>query len=584
MSNHGVYYTKSPLLASRTPVWRSRFVIVCLAFGFTALTARAAWVQLYKYEFYQNQADQRYVRTLVLPASRGEILDRNGITLASSIVAPSLWASPAEVQITDVQLKELARLLEISEDELKAKLDAGPDRKRQFVWLRRLAGYELAQQVLDLNVKGIYVRDDYRRNYPEKEATAHVLGGTNIEDIGQEGVELAFNNTLVGKPGFERYIQDRIGQPVLATDEGVSAVNGDNVQLSIDRRIQHYAYEKLQEAVIANKAQSGSIVVIDAQTGEILALVNYPSYDPNVRVNATGLNRRNRAVTDLFEPGSTVKPFVVARALDMGLVKPTTVIPTARGSLNVGGKVITDVGRGYSQLTVQEIIQKSSNIGIARIAMKMEPQELWETYTKVGFGIKPQIDFPGIRTGVLRPYKNWRPIEFITQSYGYGLSVSLLQLTYAYTVFARDGDMIPLTLMRNERPSAQGMRVFTPETAAQVREMLRLVTVAGGGTRAQVEGYSVGGKSGTARKLNSAGRYAEKYLSWFVGVAPVNHPRIVVGVMIDEPTGREYYGGAVAAPVFSQVVGNSLHLMGVAPEVSLPQAARTGSTTGGGRQ
>lgn len=575
MSSHGVYYTKSPLLASRTPVWRSRFIIVCLALGFTVLTARAAWIQLYQYEFYQNQADMRYVRTLPLPASRGVIQDRNGIPLGFSIETPSLWASPAELHITDAQMKQLAALLGMSEDALRVRLDPGSgERKREFVWLKRLAGHELAEQVLALGIKGIYARNEYQRSYPGKEATAHVVGFTNVEDLGQEGMELAFNDLLVGKAGSERFIQDRMGRPVGSAEERVNPVNGKDIQLSIDARIQYYAYQLLSDAVKLHRAQSGSIVIIDVRTGEILALVNYPSYDPNTRENLQGSSLRNRAVTDTFEPGSTMKPIVVGRALDLGIVKPTTVIKTSPGSVVVGGKVIRDVAN-YPQLTVQQVIQKSSNIGVVSIAMQMTPREMWETFTELGFGQKPQIGFPGAALGRLRPYKSWRPIEQATQAYGYGLSVSLLQLAHAYTAFARDGDIIPLSLLRNDHP-VQGVRVFTPETAAEIREMLHMVTLPGGaGTKAQTQGYAVGGKSGTAIKSGAGGYGTGKYRSWFVGIAPINQPRIVVAVMIDEPSDGVYYGGAVSGPVFAQVVQQSLRLLGVLPDQPL-QLAGTG--------
>lgn len=584
MSGHGIYYTKSPLLASRTPVWRSRFVIVCLALGFITLTARAAWVQLYQYEFYQNQAEMRYVRTFELPASRGVIRDRNGVVLAFSVKTPSLWASPVEVQASDTQLTKLAHLLDMDLQTLQARLDPGTgERKREFVWLKRMAGDSLAEQVMSLGIKGVYVRDEYMRNYPEKDAAAHVVGFTNVEDVGQEGVELAYNDLLTGKPGSERIVQDRLRRTVAAPSEHVAPIDGREIQLSIDRRVQHYAYQLLRDAVTQNNAKSGSIIVIDVQTGEVLALANYPSFDPNAREDLRGERLRNRAVTDTFEPGSTVKPIIVARAMDLGLVKPDTVIKTAPGSLVISGKVIRDIGN-YPQLTVQGVIQKSSNIGVVRIAMQMTPQEMWETFTEMGFGQKPQIQFPGTAVGRLRPYKSWRPIEQATQAYGYGLSVSLLQLAHAYIAFAREGDIIPLSLLHNTRP-VQGVQVFTPQTVAEIRKMLYMVTQPGGvGTRAQTDGYSVGGKSGTAVKADANGYGTGKYRAWFVGIAPINSPRIVVGVMIDEPSNGAYYGGAVAAPVFGQVVQQTLRLIGVAPDlpVTVPQTGRV-ATAGGAR-
>lgn len=585
MSKRGIYYTKSPLLASRTPIWRSRFIIVCMAFGFMCLTARAAWVQLYKYEFYQNQADIRYMRTMPLSAGRGKIFDRNGAPLASSVSIPSLWASPAEIKATDEQLTQLALLLEMDVATLKSKLDPGTsERKREFVWLKRSAGVELAEKVRELKIKGVYTRDEYQRDYPGSVVTAQIVGFTNIEDAGQEGIELAYNQLLTGTPGSERIIRDRQGNTVGHVEERKEPKEGDSVYLSIDMRIQHYAYQVLQDAVVDKntgqaKAKAGSVIILDVQTGEILALANYPSYDPNDRTNLRKGQLRNLVVTDIFEPGSTVKPFVVARALDLGVVKPTTVINTAPGSLTVTGKVIRDVGR-YQQLTVQQVIQKSSNIGVVRIAQMMTYQELWDTFTSVGFGQKPQVEFPGVAVGRLRPHKSWRPIEHATQAYGYGLSVSLLQLAHAYTVFARDGDLIPLTMIKREsKEPVQGVRVFTPQTAKEMRDMLHMVAMPGGASLAQVPGYKVGGKSGTSRTVTRGVYNENAHRAWFVGIAPIDDPRIIVAVMIDEPKGQ-ILGGRVAAPVFSSVVSKTLGLLGVPPDESTEQvAARTQNTT-----
>ncbi|MGL4667860.1 MAG: peptidoglycan D,D-transpeptidase FtsI family protein [Saezia sp.] len=575
MSNHGVYYTKSPLLASRTPVWRSRFIIFCIAVGFMTLIARASWVQLFDYGHLQEEADKRYVRTLQLPASRGEIHDRSGATLASSIEMPSLWASPIEVNMTDVQLTALAHLLGESESSLKAKLDAGAERNREFVWLKRWASEELAEQVLALEIKGVRTQNEYRRHYPDKEVTAHVLGFTDIEDHGQEGVELAFDSVLQGQLGQVQYVRDRLGNYVAGVEGREDPSDGKNVQLSIDRRIQYFAYDTLKKTVRDLQAKSGSAVVIDTQTGEILALVNYPSYDPSAREDLKGASLRNSAVTDIFEPGSTIKPIIIAKALDLGLVEPTTMINTTRGSLVVGDFVIRDVGN-YRQLTVQQVVQKSSNIGVVRIAMQMKPQEMWEVFKGLGFGEKVQIGFPGEAKGVLRSYQSWRPIEQATQAYGYGLSVSLLQLTQAYTVFARDGEMIPLTLLRNETP-VTGVRVFSSKAAEQVREMLHMSAAEGAaGGRARITGYSVGGKSGTVIQSQRGGYASARYRAWYVGLAPINNPRLVVGILIDDPSkDRErggYYGGVAAAPAFSKIMEHSLWFMGVVPDLPVHAA------------
>lgn len=573
--SRSVLYATSPLLASRTPVWRSKFIILCLAIGFAALVARAAWVQVLGNDFFQRQGEIRYARTVPLAANRGFIRDRNGVILASSVKEPSLWAAPNEVELTPEQYGNLARLLGMPEKTLRERLDPGPNNTREFVWLKRQSGDVLASKVMALGYKGIYQRMEYKREYPEGEAAAHVVGFTNIEDIGQEGMELAFQNELVGRAGSARVIRDRFGRVVENGGEAVPPANGRDITLSIDSRIQFFAYQKLRDEVIARGAKAGSVVVIDTHTGEVLALVNYPSYDPNNRRGLTGEQLRNRALTDTFEPGSTMKPIVVSKALDLGLIKPTTIIKTAPGSMVVGGKVIRD-DVGYPELSVEQVIQKSSNIGAVRIAMQMTPQQMWGIYTELGLGQRPQVPFPGAAVGRLRPYKLWRPVEQATQAYGYGLSVSLFQLAHAYTAFARDGEIIPVSMLRHDG-TVNGMRVFTPKTVADMRGMLSLVTQAGGtAARAQVAGYSVGGKSGTAHKAEGKGYAGNKYRSWFVGLAPIDKPRIVVAAMMDEPTIGSYFGGTVNGPVFAQVVQQTLRIMGVKPDLSVkPEISAT---------
>ncbi|MDP2988049.1 penicillin-binding protein 2, partial [Hydrogenophaga sp.] len=404
--------------------------------------------------------------------------------------------------------------------------------------------------------------------YPEGEAAAHVVGFTNVEDRGQEGVELAFNQQLSGRNGSRRVIKDRLGRVVEDVRDVVPPVDGPDLQLSIDSKVQYFAYQKLKEAVLTHKARAGSVVVLDIQTGEVLALANDPSYNPNRRVNLSGEQLRNRVLTDSFEPGSTMKPFITALALDKGMVTPNTPINTAPGRITIGGSSISDT-HPHEILTVTEVLQKSSNVGTVKLAMQMSPREMWETYAQAGFGQKPQVPFPGAVTGRLRPYKTWRPIEQATMSYGYGLSASLFQLAQAYTVFARDGELIPVTLQKSDEP-VSGVRVFSEKNAVAVRSMLQLAAGPGGtGSRAQTMGYSVGGKSGTARKQEGKGYADKKYRSFFVGLAPAESPRIVVAVMVDEPTNGQYYGGLVAAPVFSETVQQTLRILGVQPDMSV---------------
>jgi cell division protein FtsI (penicillin-binding protein 3) len=394
------------------------------------------------------------------------------------------------------------------------------------------------------------------------------VGFTNVEDQGQEGVELVFQKQLAGKSGSRRVIKDGRHRVVEAVGDAVPPEDGQDIQLSIDSKVQFFAYQKLRDAVQEHKAKAGSVVVLDAQSGEVLALANYPSYSPDKRVNLSGEQLRNRALTDTFEPGSTMKPFPVALALEKGLVKPETPIQTAPGRITITGSTITDA-HPHGVLSVNEVIQKSSNVGTVKMAMQIEARELWDMYSSVGFGQKPQIPFPGVVSGRLRPYKTWRPIEQATMSYGYGISGSLFQVARAYTVFARDGEIVPATLLKADQ-RVQGVRVFSPENARAMRKMLNLVTGPGGtAPKAQTMGYSVGGKTGTAHKQEGKGYAGKKYRGFFVGMAPIEQPRIVVAVMIDEPSNGRYYGGDVAAPVFSTTVQQTLRLLGVQPDMSV---------------
>ncbi len=564
-ASRSINYSASPLLASKTPMWRSKFIVAALAVAFAGLAGRAAYVQVFGNDFFQRQGEVRFARTLELPANRGRVLDRNGLILASSVVAQSIWAIPEDVDKASPKLPALAKLLEMPLADLKKRLAV---EDKSFVWVKRQVDEPVAKQIAALTIPGIYQRREYKREYPEGEAAAHVVGFTNVEDRGQEGVELAFNQQLSGKNGSRRVIKDRLGRVVEDVRDVIAPMDGPDLQLSIDSKVQYFAYQKVREAVLAHKARAGSAVVLDAATGEVLALANYPSFDPNRRRNLTGEQLRNRALTDSFEPGSTMKPFIAALALEKGMVKPTTQIQTAPGRLQIGGSTISD-SHPYGVLTVNEIIQKSSNVGTVKMAMQMQPREMWETFAQAGFGQKPQLPFPGAVSGRLRPYKTWRPIEQATMSYGYGLSASLFQLAHAYTIFARDGELIPVSMLKNPAP-AQGTRVFSEANAQAVRKMLQLAAGPGGtAPQAQTMGYSVGGKTGTARKQEGKGYADKKYRAFFVGLAPVESPRIVVAVMIDEPTNGKYYGGLVAAPVFSETVQQTLRILGVQPDMSV---------------
>ena len=569
MARRSVQYTTSPLLASKTPVWRSKFIVAGIALGFIVLAARAAYVQVIDNAFFQRQGEVRFTRTLELPANRGRILDRNGLLLAQSVVAPSIWAIPEDIERDDpevkAKLRQVAKLLDMPQKDFDKKLE---DEDKSFVWVKRQVDEPIAKEIAALNIKGIYQRKEYKRQYPEGESAAHVVGFTNVEDNGQEGIELAFNKDLGGKPGSRRVIKDRLGRVVEGVGEQVPPVEGKDIQLSIDSKVQFFAYQKLRDAVTFHKAKAGSVVVLDAITGEVLALANYPSYVPDKRQNLTGEQLRNRALTDVFEPGSTMKPITVATALEAGRIKPQTIIETSPGRYSLGGFTISDT-HNYGSLTVEGVIQKSSNIGALKISQKMTPHEMWDTYTALGYGQKPQIQFPGAVTGRLRPWKSWKPVEQATMAYGYGLSASLFQMAHSYTAFAHDGEVIPATILKSSEP-AVGVKVFSPQTAASVRKMLQMAAGPGGtGPLAQTIGYSVGGKSGTAHKQVGRGYASKQYRSWFTGLAPIEKPRIIVAVMIDEPSNGQYFGGIVAAPVFSEVVQQTLRMMNVAPDLAV---------------
>ena len=565
-----IRYTSSPLLASKTPVWRSKFVVAMLALAFLVLVGRAVYVQVVGNAFFQRQGEVRFARTLELPASRGRIFDRNGLLLASSVVAPSIWAIPEDVDRDPAKLRQLAKLLGMPLADLNKRL---ADEDKTFVWIKRQVDESVAKQIAELKIAGIYQRKEYKRKYPEGEAAAHVVGFANVENQGLEGAELSFEKQLAGKPGSRRVIKDRLGRVVEAVGDEVPPVDGQDVQLSIDSKVQFFAYQKLRDAVTAHKAKSGSVVVLDAQTGEVLALANYPSYSPDDRRKLSGAQLRNIAVTDTFEPGSTMKPITVAMALEAGKVTPQTAIATAPGHYKLGKYTIRDT-RNHGTLTVEGVVQKSSNVGSLKIAQRLSAQQMWETYGALGYGQKPDLAFPGAASGRVRHWKSWKPMEQATMAYGYGMSASLFQMAHSYTVFSHDGRVIPATLVKApEGATVEGVRVFSEKNARAVRKMLEMAAGPGGtGQRAQTVGYSVGGKSGTARKQQGKGYAANKYRAWFTGMAPIDKPRVIVAVMVDEPSNGVYYGSAVAAPVFSEVVQQTLRIMGVQPDMAVQPA------------
>lgn len=551
------------MLVETIPPGRSRLLFCLFFLGVTAVVGKAFWLQCgIDTEFLQKQGEARYARTLSVPAQRGQIVDRNGVVLASTIPARSIWAVPDEAQdATETQIANLASVLNMAPEDITKRVVG--KKKRSFVYIRRQLDTDTAERVRQMQIPGIYIGNEVRRNYPDGEISAHVVGFTDSDNNGREGVELADDSQLSGKAGSRRVIRDRLGRVV--EDVWVKEASaGNDVVLSIDSRLQFIAHNALKAAVERHDAKAGAVVVVDVRTGEILAMSNWPTYDPNVRKSLRFENVRNRVLTDTFEPGSTMKPFAVAKALDLGIVRPDTLVQTAPGKLTIGDRTIGDT-HNYGMITVSQVVAKSSNIGTSKIALEMQPQTLWDMYTALGFGISPKVGFPGAVAGRLKPAATWRPIEQATISYGHGVSVSLMQLVRAYTALARNGDVIDLTFRRTNR-EALGTQVFRPEVARQMRSMM-MGTVAAGGTarRVSVEGYTVAGKTGTANKIEN-GEYVNKYVASFVGMAPAGQPRIIVAVMIDEPTRGSHYGGTVAGPVFNEVAAGALRLIGVHPD------------------
>jgi len=560
-------FAESPLLELRLPAWRSRLMALLILFSFVVLIGRAFYLQILDTDFLQEKGESRYRRDIEITASRGRIADRHGDVLAISTPMRSIWAVPPAVQLSAEQTQQLAALLETDAQALTRKLTTD----KPFVFLRRQIPPPVAAQVAALKLPGIGQDQEYRRFYPTGEMTAHMVGFTGVDDKGLEGAELAFHGKLLGTPGSRSVIKDRRGQIVEDVGSIKPPQDGEDINLALDSKVQYLVYSQLKQAIADSKAKAGGAVVLDARTGEILALANWPTYNPNNRTSLSGAQLRNRALTDTFEPGSTLKPFTIALAMETGKVRFDTPINCAPGRLRIGGATISDTHR-YGVLSVAEVIQKSSNVGASKIAAMLPAKTMWDMFDSVGFGQVPSLGFPGEVSGRLRPWKTWRPIEQATMSFGHGISVSLIQLARAYTVFARDGDLAPLSLTRVASARPRGEQVFSPQTAREVRAMLEMAVRPGGtAPRAQIPGYRVAGKTGTARKLEG-GRYTtKKYVASFVGFAPASDPRLVVAVMIDEPRGK-YYGGEVAAPVFAAVMAGTLRTLGIAPDAPLEVA------------
>lgn len=550
---------------------RISFVLLAMAVLFAGLIVRGLYLQTVTYNFLKDQGDNQIVRTQVLPATRGTIEDRNGAVLALSAPTESLYAVPKDMEEmpTAAQLEHLSELIDVPVDVLRSKLD---QKNKSFIWIKRQLDHKLAEEVEALGLKHFAFQKELKRHYPMGNLFAHVIGFTDIDGKGQEGLELSREDSLRGEDGAKVVLRDNKGNIVDSLDSPRNSVpkNGQDMILSLDQRIQTLAYDELNKAVAYHKAKAGTVVVLDAQTGEILALVNSPAYDPNQPGQANSEQRRNRAVTDMIEPGSVMKPFTIAKALDSGKVDATDTFNTL--PYKIGPATVQDT-HVYPTLDVRGIMQKSSNVGTSKLSAMFTPKEMYDFYHDLGVGVRMHSGFPGETAGLLRSWRRWQKIEQATMSFGYGLQLSLLQLARAYTVLTHDGELLPVSFEK-QAVAPKGKRVIKASTAKKVRELMVSVTEPGGtGTAGAVDGFDVGAKTGTARKLVN-GRYVDyKHVATFIGFAPAKNPRVIVAVAIDEPTANGYYSGVVTGPVFKQVMGGSLNILGVSPTKPLTNVA-----------
>lgn len=544
-------------------VIRRKLLLSTMLLAMLVLVGRAVYLQVLNKEFLQDKGDMQHVGAVSVSAYRGQIQDRNGEPLAISTPVQSIWLNPRQLKDAERdKLWQMAKILDIPEKELRAFLKK--EEGKRFVYLRRQINPALAEKVKALEITGVYFEREFKRFYPAGAVSGHLLGFTNIDDVGQEGMEHGYEHILRGKIGKKRVIKDGKGQIIKDVENIEEAEAGRDLVLTIDERIQYLAYRELQRAVLEHKAHSASLVVLDAKNGDVLASVSQPAFNPNNRKELSSSRYRNRAMVDSFEPGSTVKPFVIAAALDGGYVDPNVLIET-HGIYRLGHNVVKDV-HNYGTLDLTHVLQKSSNIAVTQIAMTMPPEYFWGVYSKLGFGTSAGVGFPGEASGSLLDYQGWHDFDQAILSFGYGVSTSILQLARAYTALADDGIVHSVTLLkRDEDPDAQ--RIFRPETARRVREMLEtVISKEGTAYQARVEGYRVAGKTGTVKKATAGGYAADKYLSVFVGMAPASDPRFIIAIVVDEPTTGQYYGGLVAAPAFSKVMGGILRIYGVEPD------------------
>ena len=550
-----------------TSLLRSHFLLSVLLVSAALLVWRMVDLHVLRHDFLQGEGNARSLRVVGMAAHRGMITDRDGEPLAISTPIDSIWANPQILSLQRDRFPELAKLLGKTTDDLQQLI--GTRKSREFVYLRRHSHPDRVQEVMALKIPGVALQREYRRYYPSAEVTGHLVGFTNIDDSGQEGIELAYDNLLRGESGKKRVVKDRLGRIIKDVESIKVPEPGADLALSIDRRIQYLAYSELKKAVIAHKAKSGSAVIIDVVSGEILAMVNQPAFNPNNRRNLKSAHYRNRVVTDVFEPGSTLKPFTVAAGLESGKFSPSSLVNTSPGFFKVGSNTVRD-SKNLGTIDVATILQKSSNVGSSKMALSLTPEQHWHMLARMGFGEITGSGYPGESSGILSDYRKWRDIDRATLAYGYGISTTLLQLTQAYTVLANDGLLRPVTLTRVDdikQVHAQQQRVIEVSTAKKIREMLqRVIEVGGTGTGAAVSNYHIAGKTGTVRKSGVGGYVEDRYIALFAGLAPATKPRLAMAVMINEPNNGVYYGGQVSAPVFSRVMAGALRLLSVTPD------------------
>ncbi len=542
---------------------RRKVLLGLIFFAMSVLVVRAVDLQILKKYFLQQQAERQHVAIVNVPAYRGQIQDRHGEPLAISTPVQSIWINPQQINEKDkAKIKQVVRILKLPEKKIAAWINKTSNRR--FIYLKRRVNPDVAEKVKAMNITGIHFKKEFKRFYPAGEVSGHLVGFTNVDDIGQEGMERAYEERLKGISGKKTVIKDGKGHIIKDVENIVEPVSGQDLKLTIDHRIQYLAYRELQAAFVKHKAHSAALVVLDASNGEVLAAVNQPAFNPNTRKGLTPRLYRNRAMVDVFEPGSTVKPFVIAAALDGGYVKPDTKIET-HGFYRVGRNLVRDV-HNYGTLDLMHVLKKSSNVAVSKIALKMPPEYFWNVYNKLGFGTAAGVGFPGETSGTLQDFRQWNHFEQATMAFGYGLSSSVLQLAKAYTALADDGMVHSVSLLKRD-DDYEARRVFTAATAKRVREMLEhVIKKDGTAYRARVDGYRVAGKTGTVKKATAGGYADKRYVAVFVGLAPVSDPRFVIGVMVDEPSAGKYYGGLVAAPVFAKVMAGALRVYGVAPD------------------